>query len=137
MIIQPILSRAYAAWAKRAGFVEHGNDARYRGTLDRVGVIIDNGVRASGCYGVEVWLAIATGDPPGPIRKGSAAPPTALGAAILAVMAAEEGMIGARIEADAVVLRLAAEQEPEQTERIVRSAIAACRPAPPHCGPYR
>lgn len=129
------LARAYARWAREADFVEDGHDAAYRGFIDGVIVRIDNGVRASGFYKVDVAIAIATGAPAGVVGADEASP---LRAALFACSQDEEDIVGIRVDVDALALRLAPETPPDHVSRIAQRVIDLCRrPNVEPSGPYR
>lgn len=133
-------TRAYVDWAEQAGFSEYGFDTRYRGKLDDVDVIIENGVRVSGWYGAEVRLALSTGDPPGTLRPLARTPglvSTPLRERIAELMTRAPELGATRIEDDAIVLLLAAQVAPERVEELARDVIAACLPRVDAMGPYR
>lgn len=133
---QAQLTRDYVAWAERTGFVEHGNDARYRGTLEDVDVILDNGVRASGNYLGEIRLALALAEPRGTVHRGESVA-TPLREALVAAMKAEREISATRIEDDVVVLTTHGNLAPERLEALARRMIAVCRPRTGAIGPYR
>lgn len=133
---QERLTAVYAAWAARVGFVEHGFDGRYRGTLDDVDVIIDNGARASGCYPVEVRLGLSLDEPAGTIRTRDRAS-TLLRERLIAAMKLAPPIDSIRIERDVVVVTTKGRLDPERAEAIARSIAAVCRPCVEPVGPYR
>lgn len=128
------LEHAYASVARAAGFVESGHDAAYEGTLGGVSVRFDNGIRASGCYKVELRVGIATAERRGCVDDGETSP---LRAALHALREDEGAHVCAvRVDDGAVVVRLLPQTSPRYVIEIAQRVIALCRQAA-ETGPYR
>lgn len=130
------VERAFAAWARAAGFVEYEGEAFYHGTVDGHAVVVDDGTRGTRCYGPHVKIVVEITEPRG-VLLGKRAETTPLREELRRVLAAENALVGLRLDDGELDLGFEKDTQPDEMARVVSRIIAACRVVVPPGGVYR